>query len=73
MNSCNLCEGEVEKKLVNVEREWNGKKIVIKDVPAVVCDDCGKRYFDAETTLKMDNVIPGYVSSFGSWLKVQEG
>ncbi|GEM_PF-5335208 len=73
MINCNLCEGEVEKKLVSVEREWNGKKIVIKDVPAVVCEDCGKRYFDAETTLKMADVIPGFVHNYGGWFRVQEG
>ncbi|MFY0546329.1 YgiT-type zinc finger protein [Brevibacillus sp. H7] len=48
-----MCEGDLEQKLVTVERDWMGKKIIIEDVPTEVCDQCGERYFDAETTLRM--------------------
>ena len=37
MKECYLCKGNIEKKLVIVEREYNGKKIIIEDVPAEVC------------------------------------
>ncbi|UOF90718.1 type II toxin-antitoxin system MqsA family antitoxin [Fodinisporobacter ferrooxydans] len=56
MKKCYLCQGEIEQKLVTVEREWKGKKIIIENVPAEVCDQCGERYFDAETTFKMEKI-----------------
>jgi YgiT-type zinc finger domain-containing protein len=56
MKECYLCKGVVEKKLVMVEREWNGKKIIIEGVPAEVCEQCGEKYFDSETTLKLEKI-----------------
>lgn len=56
MNRCLLCKGNTEKQLVTVERNWNGKKIIIEDVPADVCDQCGERFFDSKTTLKMEKI-----------------
>jgi len=56
MNKCYVCQGDVEHKLVTVEREWQGKKIIIESVPAEVCEQCGERFFDADTTLKMEKI-----------------
>ncbi len=56
MKECYLCKGNIEKKLVIVEREYNGKKIIIEDVPAEVCQQCGEKYFDSETTLKLEKI-----------------
>ncbi|MEQ6358794.1 YgiT-type zinc finger protein [Thermoanaerobacter thermohydrosulfuricus] len=32
----------------------NGKLIIVENVPAWVCKECGEKYFDAETMLKLD-------------------
>lgn len=56
MNECYLCKGNIEKQLVMVEREWNGRKIIIEGVPAEVCEQCGEKYFDSETTLKLEKI-----------------
>lgn len=56
MKKCYLCQGEIEHKLVTVERDWKGKKIIIENVPADVCEQCGERYFDPDTTLKMEKI-----------------
>ncbi|WP_373895577.1 type II toxin-antitoxin system MqsA family antitoxin [Virgibacillus natechei] len=56
MKKCYICNGDIETKRVSVEREWNGKKIVIQDVPAEVCEQCGERYFDGETTLRLEKI-----------------
>lgn len=57
MKKCYLCQqGNIEKKIVTVEREWEGKKIIIENVPAEVCDQCGEKYFDPDTTLKLEKI-----------------
>lgn len=56
MKKCFLCQGDVQHKFVTVERDWKGKKIIIENVPAEVCEQCGERFFDAETTLKMEKI-----------------
>ena len=86
MKQCYLCKGDVEKQLVTVEREWNGKKIIIEDVPAEVCEQCGERYFDSETTMRMEKIkkasmypqeqtisIPAFVRKFDRLQNAQEG
>jgi len=56
VNNCKICQGNIEKKRVTVEREWKGKKIIIEDVPAMVCEQCGESYFDSETTMQMEKI-----------------
>lgn len=56
MKKCYICNGDVEDKRVSVEREWNGKKMVIEDVPAKVCVQCGEQYLDGKTTLRLEKI-----------------
>ncbi|MBC8154810.1 MAG: type II toxin-antitoxin system MqsA family antitoxin [Bacteroidetes bacterium] len=49
--SCVICQlGTTEPGLVTVTLERDGAILVVKDVPASVCTNCGERYFDAATT-----------------------
>lgn len=34
--------------------------IVIKDVPAYICENCGEAYFTAETSRKIDKVMEDF-------------
>ncbi|QDI91588.1 type II toxin-antitoxin system MqsA family antitoxin [Salicibibacter halophilus] len=56
MKKCFLCKGDLTHQRVSVERKWNDKKIIIEDVPAEVCEQCGEHYFDGETTLKLEKI-----------------
>lgn len=56
MNTCRNCQGDLEKKWITVEKEWQGERIIIEDVPAMVCEQCGETYFDSETTLRMEKI-----------------
>ncbi len=56
MRKCYICNGDVESKKIDVQREWEGKKILIQDVPAEVCEQCGENYFDSATTLRMEQI-----------------
>ncbi|WP_041589194.1 type II toxin-antitoxin system MqsA family antitoxin [Thermoanaerobacter wiegelii] len=55
VNKCVKCGCEkLIKTKVTLEKWINGKLIVVENVPAWVCKECGEKYFDAETTLKLD-------------------
>ena len=48
---CALCKvGTTEKGTVTVTLERNGSIVLIKDVPAEVCTNCGHYYLTEETT-----------------------
>ncbi len=48
---CALCKvGTTEKGTVTVTLERDGSIVLIKDVPAEVCTNCGHYYLSEETT-----------------------
>lgn len=57
MTECYFCKGTTEIKNVNVDFRWEGKLSVIKDVPVEVCTQCGERYYSAETSKKIDDLV----------------
>ena len=48
---CVICKkGETEFGKVTVTLDRNGATIVVKNVPAQVCQNCGEEYVDEKTT-----------------------
>lgn len=46
---CEYCGGVIQPKKVTVEHWYEGKLMIIKDVPVGVCKECGERYYEAAT------------------------
>ena len=44
---CYFCKGKVVKKRITVDYRWGEDLIVIKDVPAGVCQQCGEKYLES--------------------------
>lgn len=57
MGECYFCKGKTDKQRVTVDYRWGDKLIVIKNVPAEVCSQCGERYFDAEVSRQMEAIV----------------
>lgn len=57
MNSCYTCGGKLKKEKRDIARYWGRELIVLNDVPALVCKQCGERYFDAIVSKKIDQRI----------------
>ena len=52
--TCVICKhGETKMGRVTVALERDGTTLILKSVPAEVCDNCGESYVDAETTAKL--------------------
>ncbi|MBM3942164.1 MAG: type II toxin-antitoxin system MqsA family antitoxin [SAR202 cluster bacterium] len=53
---CYLCGGKTELKTVTAENWWGEKLILVENVPAWVCQDCGEQYFDAGVCQQLDQL-----------------
>jgi YgiT-type zinc finger domain-containing protein len=53
---CSFCGGKVEEKVVTVDYRWAGELIIIKGVPAGVCNQCGEQYLRGEIAEHMEQL-----------------
>ena len=52
---CTACTGgALAPETVNSAFWDAGRLVVVEDVPALVCQSCGERYFEDETAMKLD-------------------
>jgi len=57
MEPCSFCGGEMEEKEVEVIKKAEEKVVVVKDVPAWVCKQCGKRYYSIDTVERINEIV----------------
>ncbi|MBF0613825.1 MAG: type II toxin-antitoxin system MqsA family antitoxin [Magnetococcales bacterium] len=51
---CTLCKhGETRHGMVSVTLERQGTTVVFRQVPALVCDNCGEIYHDASVSIQL--------------------
>ena len=54
---CVICkEGQTRKGFTTVTVEREHTTVIIKDVPAAVCENCGEYYLNEETTQKIQHL-----------------
>lgn len=71
MNKCYFCKtGELKKKKVDIIRYWGNELIALNEVPALVCQQCGEKYFDAKVSKKIDERIQGALKRKASIEKI---
>ena len=54
---CTLCKGNLKRGKVNHIIDLGDGIIIIKDVPANICDQCGEYYVDTKTAIKLEEII----------------
>lgn len=60
IDRCDLCEGELKPGVTTLEI-WRGEElIVIKDVPADVCQQCKEAYLSAQVSERLDYFLSEY-------------
>jgi YgiT-type zinc finger domain-containing protein len=55
-NKCFFCKGKLAQEKVTVDFRWGKDLVVIEDVPAMVCRQCGEKYFDARVYKEMEKL-----------------
>lgn len=57
---CDLCGGVLKSDSTTLEI-WRGEElVVIKDVPADVCQNCGEAYLAAQVSARLDDFLDEY-------------
>lgn len=51
---CTFCGGEVEEKQIEYDYRRLGRLLIISNVSAGVCRQCGEQYFKPEVLKRMD-------------------
>lgn len=55
--TCYFCgRGILEEKRVTVDFRWGDKLVIIENVPAKVCNECGERYYSAKVVREMERI-----------------
>jgi len=61
---CVICKnGETRQGVTTITLEKNDSTIVFKNVPAMVCDNCGEKYVDGAITKNLLNKAQNIVNS----------
>ncbi|WAM37147.1 type II toxin-antitoxin system MqsA family antitoxin [Caldicellulosiruptor acetigenus] len=54
---CPLCGGELREGRVNHVVDIEGRTIIVKNVPALVCEQCGESYIEDEVAIKLEKIV----------------
>jgi len=57
--TCEYCGGAIREKTVALSRKVKGKYLLIENVPAGVCSECGTRYYTANVLKTIAETIKG--------------
>lgn len=53
---CYFCGAETVRRCVNVDERWDGRLVVVQDVPADVCPQCSEVYYPPEAIERLDTL-----------------
>ena len=56
-NTCSLCGGILREGKTELVIKLEDQAVVIKNLPAYVCEDCGEAYFTPDTSRKIDKIM----------------
>ena len=51
---CTFCGGEVEERHINYDYRRRDHLLILRNVPAGVCKQCGEKYFTPDVLRRMD-------------------
>jgi YgiT-type zinc finger domain-containing protein len=57
--TCEYCGGQIVERRVTMHRKANGHYVLIEDVPAGVCTQCGARYYAANVLKTIEESVQG--------------
>lgn len=59
MEGCHYCGGRLEQRRVEYAGRWrkSGRWVLIRDVPARVCTQCGEEFFDSDVAAALTRAL----------------
>ncbi len=58
-SDCYFCGGVVEEQLISREVRWEGKLVVLENVPTGVCNQCGEKVVKPDVAHDIDLLLQG--------------
>ncbi|AEF86022.1 conserved hypothetical protein [Treponema primitia ZAS-2] len=55
--TCGICKAETEQKLVTYTEDVNNSVIVIRNVPATVCTECGNVWYSGTVAAQLEAIV----------------
>ncbi|AIG98387.1 YgiT-type zinc finger domain protein [Archaeoglobus fulgidus DSM 8774] len=56
-DKCDLCNGKLHEGKTEFVARVGDKVVVIKGIPAYICEECGEAYFTPEISRKIDKIM----------------
>jgi len=57
MNKCPLCQGSIVEGSATFTVDLGEGIVVVRDIPAQVCSQCGEEWLDDTTTMKLEDIV----------------
>lgn len=57
MKKCPLCQGSVADGSTTFTVDLGEGIVVVRDIPAQVCSQCGEEWLDDSTAAKLENIV----------------
>jgi len=54
---CAFCKGNTEERLITYVQEHKGRVVIIENVPAEVCTQCGEKFIGPEVAEKIQRLV----------------
>jgi YgiT-type zinc finger domain-containing protein len=56
---CNVCQANLEERLIRYIQEYDGRVVIIDNVPAEVCVQCGEQFIRPDVAAKIQRLVWG--------------
>ena len=63
---CALCRGDLEERSIRHIMEYEGRIVVVENVPALVCTQCGETVLRPDVAEKLQQIVWGKVPRAGT-------
>ena len=57
MNKCPLCQGSIAEGSATFTVDLGEGIVVVRDIPAQVCSQCGEEWLDDTTAIKLEAIV----------------
>jgi len=54
---CAMCKGDMKEGIINYPVDRENQFLLIKNVPALICQQCGESYLDDEVFAKIEEIV----------------
>ena len=58
---CAFCQGDLQEKLITYPTEYEGRVVIVENVPALVCKQCGETVLRPDVAEKLQKIVWGEV------------